>query len=633
MNLMKPSNHDSHPKYLALLPPSSPLLYTRVSLASSPNYTKKKKTTNNNISTMKRTRSKGFLSVAEATCTTCAMLVLCFSGLPCVASLAPSIRQVTYRATNAHPIGHNLDNLREEDPLIGNKISNVNTVKTTASRRQYCSNDSTKLQMANFIQLYTDQDQSSDEESSENSRWLSWMTGGTPRGVADVKMRDPVELGGVPRSDRYASRDWLHNTINLPNSAILKDISFPVTFMTMWGTLIAMIYKRLLKTGRTELASNMCIPTQPHALMVSALGLLLVFRTNSAYQRFAEGRKIWEEILSIARDLSRLGKLYEPQLGSAKLRRVNRLLAAFPYLLRFRIRPNSIMRKIDDPDVYRDPEYSLILYQDHATSDSDAEAAAVATDEETTGVSRRKPRELYWVDKRTLPWRLLSKQAMEECARAQNRPLWVCDRLAKELHSVPDQDNWSARERLTLLSKVEKLSGCIGACERIHQTVVPLNYARHALRSLTMWLLSLPFALVKDLGFMTGPILFVVSWMLFGVYEIGYSIEDPFQGTLRLSILCDAIRRDVLGDEIIRNTAFILDKEALKSDVKEVTSEVREEEEEDDDDDMEEGDTDNLSVEIEEILIDELGNAIETEHFARVKVNGDASFVYSEVSP
>jgi hypothetical protein len=249
--------------------------------------------------------------------------------------------------------------------VIGNKISNGNVARFAAARRHYYSNNKMKLQMANFIQLYTDQDQSSDEESSENSRWLSWMTGGTPRGVADVKMRDPVELGGVPRSDRYASRDWLHNTINLPNSAILKDISFPVTFMTIWGTLIAVIYKRLLKTGRAELASNMCIPTQPHSLMVSALGLLLVFRTNSAYQRFAEGRKIWEEILSIARDLSRLGKLYEPQLGSAKLRRVNRLLAAFPYLLRFRIRPNSIMRKIDDPDVYRDPEYSLILYQDH----------------------------------------------------------------------------------------------------------------------------------------------------------------------------------------------------------------------------------------------------------------------------
>jgi len=80
--------------------------------------------------------------------------------------------------------------------------------------------------------------------------------------------------------------------------------------------------------------------------MVYALGLFLVFRTNSPYQRFAEGRKI---------DVSRLGKLYEPQLGSAKLRRVNKLIAVFPYLLSFQTRTNSIMRKIDDPEVYLVP--------------------------------------------------------------------------------------------------------------------------------------------------------------------------------------------------------------------------------------------------------------------------------------
>lgn len=244
-----------------------------------------------------------------------------------------------------------------------------------------------------------------------------------------------------------------------------------------------------------------------------------------------------------------------------------------------------------------------------AISDSDAEAAAVATDEETTGMSRRKPRELYWVDKRTLPWRLLPDAAMEECARAQNRPLWVCDRMAKELHSVPDSDKFTARERLALLSKVDKLSGTIGACERIHQTVVPLNYARHALRSLTMWLLSLPFALVKDLGLMTGPTLFLTSWMLFGVYEIGYSIEDPFQGTLRLSILCDAIRRDVLGDEIIRNTAFILNTDDQILDNR-GDSEAQFFEDDDDDDDSMELDDEDLSIEIEEILIDEGGNVV-----------------------
>lgn len=107
-----------------------------------------------------------------------------------------------------------------------------------------------------------------------------------------------------------------------------------------------------------------------------------------------------------------------------------------------------------------------------------------------------------------------------------------------------------------MISKVEKLSNSIGSCERIHQTAVPLNYARHSLRALSIWLFTLPFCLVGSLELLTAPAIFLVSWLMFGVYEIGYSIEDPFQGTLRLSVLCDTIRRDVLADEVIRNTAF-----------------------------------------------------------------------------
>jgi hypothetical protein len=222
------------------------------------------------------------------------------------------------------------------------------------------------------------------------------------------------------------------------------------------------------------------------------------------------------------------------------------------------------MYRLDDVENVRDPEYSLVLYQDKAANDLDPEAAAVATQEENEGKSRRKRRQLYWVDKRTLPWRLLPANALEPCARAQNRPLWVCDRMAQELRNIPDGPNFTARERLALISKVEKLSRSIGACERIHQTVVPLNYARHSLRALTLFLFTLPFCLVQPLKFVTAPAIFLISWLMFGIYEIGYSIEDPFQGTLRLSVLCDAIRRDVLADEVIRSTAFEIEEEEEK---------------------------------------------------------------------
>lgn len=433
----------------------------------------------------------------------------------------------------------------------------------------------------NYIQdLLTDLKSEGNDEDDPNQGWLRWMSGGKPRGTDKVELREDEALGGLPRSDRYSSADWFHNTLSLPNSAILKAIRFPVSFMTSWATFISILYMRWLKT-RPRSASCLVIPSTPHSLMVSALGLLLVFRTNSAYQRFVEGRKIWERIINSSRDLYRMCMLYEQEMGLEKRRRMQRLLAAFPYLLRHRIRPNLVMRRLDDDQYPRDPENSILLYQDAAYFDTDPEAAALATEEEETGKSRRKPRPLYWVDKRTLPWRLLPPGCLEQCARAQNRPLWVVDRMAKELRTVPDGPNFTARERLALIKHTEKLSQCIGACERIHQTVVPLNYARHSLRSLTLWLLSLPFALIKDLGLLTGPVLFLVSWLLFGVYEIGYSIEDPFQGTLRLSILCDTVRRDVLADEFVRETAFFAEGAGDQGD--------------DDDDEMESPDDDESS--------------------------------------
>ena len=401
--------------------------------------------------------------------------------------------------------------------------------------------------------------------NSQAQGWLRWMNARKPRGTDSIKLREDEALGGVARSDRYSSADFFHNTLTLPNSAILRAIRFPVIFMTSWASFISVLYLRWTKT-RPMAANLLTIPSTPHSLMVSALGLLLVFRTNSAYQRFVEGRQIWELIINSSRDLYRMCMLYEQEMGLEKRRRMQRLLAAFPYLLRHRIRPNLVMRRVDDDQYRRDPVNSILLYQDSAAMDTDPEVAAVAAEEEETGKSRRKTRPLYWVDKRTLPWRLLPTGCLNQCARAQNRPLWVVDRMSKELKTIPDGPGFTARERLSLMGHAEKLSRCIGACERIHQTAVPLNYARHSLRSLTLWLLSLPFALVKDLGLLTGPVLFLVSWLLFGVYEIGYSIEDPFQGTLRLSILCDTVRRDVLADEFVRETAFFYERESDQSD-------------------------------------------------------------------
>jgi len=410
------------------------------------------------------------------------------------------------------------------------------------------------------------------EQSIENSM--------TPVSFADA---DPYI-----NDHRYAASDWLQNMRSLPRSTILRAIQGPVLTVMAWSVLVSTVYRLLVAWGYAGMAAKLSIPHQPHSFLVSALGLLLVFRTNSAYQRFNEGRKIWERILSLSRNLTRMALLYERELGTERRCRVFRLLAAFPYLLHHHIQPqcNPALRESPFGLIIRRNQPIRIRrrQQQQQQQQKQQQQQPVVNQSNRNKQKRQRQQQPFqqdvdpapfsdaslldpavcWVDRRDLPWSLFPNAALQAIAISSNRPLWVCDRLAQELKQVVYTDNFTSRERLKFLAEIDKLSQCIGECERIHQTAVPLNYARHSLRSLTLWLFTLPFALVKDFGWLTGPVMGLASWLLYGIYQIGYTIEEPFQGSLRLSSLCNAIYRDVMyGTDFMtyRMTAFHTNEE------------------------------------------------------------------------
>ena len=108
--------------------------------------------------------------------------------------------------------------------------------------------------------------------------------------------------------------------------------------------------------------------------------------------------------------------------------------------------------------------------------------------------------------------------------------------MAQEMRDVPDGPHFTNRERLALIGHVDKLSRCIGGAERIHQTVVPLNYARHTLRALTIWLVTFPTVALRDLRLLTGPSMFLITWMLFGIFQIGKTCYRFAEDTLLQSL-------------------------------------------------------------------------------------------------
>mmetsp|Transcript_7280 Transcript_7280/g.11207 ORF Transcript_7280/g.11207 Transcript_7280/m.11207 type:complete len:430 (-) Transcript_7280:453-1742(-) len=285
----------------------------------------------------------------------------------------------------------------------------------------------------------------------------------------------------IPQAERYTTQDWLHNLRTIPSSLLIQRIRQPLLVTMGWTCVVT--------AALHAFPAVPALSPKAHTFVSSALSLLLVFRTNAAYNRFWEGRQIWQKVLDCARSLARYLTLYAEELGDARRKRVANLVCAFP-----------------------------IVLQEHLQGGE-------------------KPHRTEY---------FLEAEDYLELGRASNRPLCLVNKIAKVVKGVEYSAAWTSRERLALLALVNSLSDTIGACERLVQTPVPLAYTRHTNRFLSLWVLSLPLTLAGDMGWGAVPAMGLVAWALFGIQEIGLTIEDPFRRALKLEVIADTIYADVI---------------------------------------------------------------------------------------
>ena len=100
---------------------------------------------------------------------------------------------------------------------------------------------------------------------------------------------------------RHSSKDWMHNLASLPKSTVLREIANPILSVTLWATFLSIVHYKLSNCATStspsnfmfqKLAGYMCVSGEVHKFLASSLSLLLVFRTNSAYQRFVVSQKV-----------------------------------------------------------------------------------------------------------------------------------------------------------------------------------------------------------------------------------------------------------------------------------------------------------------------------------------------------
>lgn len=240
---------------------------------------------------------------------------------------------------------------------------------------------------------------------------------------------------------------------------------------------------------------KLTLPLAAFTITSPSLGLLLVFRTNTSYQRWDEARKNWGMNINHTRDLTRMANAYYDDRGV------------------------SPEQRADDLNHVALCTWAFVRAMKRHLSPEEEDEAAFRE-------------ELY---------EKLSAQQAEMIIAAAHRP----NRALQDLSFAIDDLPMHFMRKNEIHKAVTIFEDDLGSSERILTSPVPLFYTRHLARFLAIWLLLLPFGMYdsfKDTWNHIGliPATVVIATMLFGIEEIGTQLEEPFT-VLPMQAFCDKI--------------------------------------------------------------------------------------------
>lgn len=240
------------------------------------------------------------------------------------------------------------------------------------------------------------------------------------------------------------------------------------------GTIVPSL---LLKVEKWNVGIDLSIPL----VLGTALAIFLGFRTNSAYERWWEARKLWGSIVNDTRSIGRLFKGFLGSVGEHDRKTVA-----------------GHVRTL----VYRQAAWPLIFSQ------------------QLRGRDRLQGTE-----------HLLSEEERLQFAGASNAALAVLNRQGAAVRQAFEAGLLDVRQAIYLEETLSKLTGHQGGCERIKSTVFPVHYTYFT--KVFIWvflaLLGLSLPAHEDVGFFSVPAVFVIGWVFFLVDGIGDYMQDPFE--------------------------------------------------------------------------------------------------------
>ncbi|QOG01061.1 bestrophin family protein [Flavobacterium sp. MDT1-60] len=260
----------------------------------------------------------------------------------------------------------------------------------------------------------------------------------------------------------YNTKDWFTFIFHFHKSDTVRKLFTIMIFIAIYAATVGYLEVVYFKIGKGDFIQNISVM---HGMLGFVISLLLVFRTNTAYDRWWEGRKLWGSLVNNSRNLA--------------------------------IKLSAILKDENDRKFFRKfiPLYAAILHK-HL---HDSETSKQLFDDVDLEIDHHK-----------------------------HKPNQVKRMMFHKINDLYVSKKITGDQLIILNEELQSFTDICGACERIKNTPIPYSYSAFIKKFIFFYTMSLPFGYSVSLGYYVAPVVVFIFYVLASLELIAEEIEDPF---------------------------------------------------------------------------------------------------------
>lgn len=283
---------------------------------------------------------------------------------------------------------------------------------------------------------------------------------------------------------QYNPKSWMALVFDTYSRHVMK-LLFPL--MLFLATLTALLCFLLIDVFQVHIEDTKSF----HSILGLVLGLFLVFRTNTAYDRWWEGRKVWGQLVNDTRQLAiKISTMLPHDEAKEDLKFFKNMIPNITLSMKHHLRDSRMIGEMDFPD----------------------------------------------------------KKTKQRLIDSTHRPNMINLMMMERVQSLFKRGLLTDNQLIILDKEIKGFTDIIGKCERIKNTPIPYSYSMFIKKFLFIYCMTMPMNFIGEFGYWSIPLVLVSFYFLMSVELISEEIEDPFGkdiNDLPLDELCVKIKQNI----------------------------------------------------------------------------------------